>query len=556
MEASAAAAGGLRQIGIRIREARERAGLTQRALAKAIGTRLWVLDQLEEGRRDPTPHLEAIASATHLSVAELAPETFAPVRAVTPERGAVRVTLVSETARRNLVLASLTALIVVRFFTEVVPVLPRAANFIDIPILVVLCVVALAVSAERESHSRYYLTTAPLVILFLTLASLSALMNLPRVEVGPILVFVYGFLAPLGIYAAVYRLWPPGSARAVTKLLVVLTVVQLLVVVGIDVPRFLSTNDPDQISGTFGTNAYQLVFFLLTALGALAGIFTFERERLAARAAPFVIVLAFATIVLAQYRALLVSTAVSIVVIAVLLGGARARAWVALGIAAVSFVIVVSYVASNLPYLKFGTTLSTIQTDPTFYASKRLEALSTVGSLFSDEPRFIVTGSGPGTFSSRAWQTFANAGSESRSNVQGRYVRLLGMNEPYSTDVSDRYIRNREQTAAIVEGSGAVTSPFSSYTSLMAEIGVLGFLSIVGLYVAATARAVSMARKGVRRARTGDPLPAILVATSVSFVLLLQMAFLENWLEVTRVTFIAWALLAIGGKEVAAREPE
>jgi hypothetical protein len=32
------------------------------------------------------------------------------------------------------------------------------------------------------------------------------------------------------------------------------------------------------------------------------------------------------------------------------------------------------------------------------------------------------------------------------------------------------------------------------------------------------------------------------------------MAFLENWLEVTRVTFLTWILLAVGSKEVDARE--
>ncbi len=35
-------------------------------------------------------------------------------------------------------LASIAALVLVRFFTEVVPVLPRAANFVDIPIVLAL----------------------------------------------------------------------------------------------------------------------------------------------------------------------------------------------------------------------------------------------------------------------------------------------------------------------------------------------------------------------------------------------------------------------------------
>jgi hypothetical protein len=32
------------------------------------------------------------------------------------------------------------------------------------------------------------------------------------------------------------------------------------------------------------------------------------------------------------------------------------------------------------------------------------------------------------------------------------------------------------------------------------------------------------------------------------------MAFLQNWLEVTRVTFIAWALLGVATKEFEARQ--
>ena len=49
---------------------------------------------------------------------------------------------------------------------------------------------------------------------------------------------------------------------------------------------------------------------------------------------------------------------------------------------------------------------------------------------------------------------------------------------------------------------------------------------------------------------------ALLIAAAVAFTVLVQMALLDNWLEVTRVTFVAWILLAVGAKEVSARSTQ
>jgi hypothetical protein len=48
-------------------------------------------------------------------------------------------------------------------------------------------------------------------------------------------------------------------------------------------------------------------------------------------------------------------------------------------------------------------------------------------------------------------------------------------------------------------------------------------------------------------------LPALLIATSISFIALLQMGFLENWFETTRATFLVWTMLAVATKELSAR---
>jgi hypothetical protein len=107
---------------------------------------------------------------------------------------------------------------------------------------------------------------------------------------------------------------------------------------------------------------------------------------------------------------------------------------------------------------------------------------------------------------------------------------------------------------AVVQGSHAVSSPFSSYASLLAEVGVLGFAIIVGIYLIAVQHAWRMSRSVLSGASLGDPLPALALATTVAFLTLVQMALLENWLETTRVTFIAWAMLAVCLKEFDARD--
>src|SRR4029453_16232848 len=92
--------------------------------------------------------------------------------------------------------------------------------------------------------------------------AMSTLANASRVETAPVLVFVYGFLGPFGVFLAVSRLWPVGAAILLARLIVALGVVQLVVVVLLDLPRLLATGNPDEISGTFAENPDRLAFLL------------------------------------------------------------------------------------------------------------------------------------------------------------------------------------------------------------------------------------------------------------------------------------------------------
>jgi transcriptional regulator with XRE-family HTH domain len=539
-----------RRLGMRVVEARRRAGLKQRALADRLGVSLWRMERLERGEDDLAKFLPAIASATGEREERL-------YHAIRVETGSAKRTVetveVSSPSARDwvglwLVLGSLTTLIVVRFFTEVIDVLPNSGTFIDIPLFVLLVAAASLRRVPLGRHSSFF---AP-AVLFLALAVVSTLVNSARVEPAPVIVFLYGFLGPLGVYYAVYRLWPPGSALSMSRLLVGLGVVQVAVVATIDLPRFFSSEgNPDHISGTFGENAYQLVFFLIVLTALLAGMATFER-RLSARLAPAFFVAIAAIIFLAQYRALLVTTLLSVVIIGALLSKVRGSSVLVTSCLVVVFVGALTYVGAHYPRLKFEQTVAVLKSDPWFFASARLRVGEDIARLYSDNPRYIVTGTGPGTFSSRAWRTFAIT-KEARTAVAAPYARWITGGE-YRTDVSDRYVWPRLRTAPRIQGSRAVTSPYSSYLALLAEVGVLGFVLLVGAYLAATFRAGRLALHAMRNRLPQDPLPALLLAATLAFAVLLQLAVLENWLEVTRITFLSWALLAVGTKELDARE--
>jgi DNA-binding XRE family transcriptional regulator len=540
------------ETGAKIAEARRKAGLNQRALASRLGLSLWKLDQLEQGRGDSSKFRAAIEVAT----GQYPSVRTAPLAAIHPSAFARSADESSsgphERSTRNLVLTGVAALVLIRFFTEVVHVAPRALNFIDIPIFLVFALAA--ASHSRRTHSASSTSFALPAFLFLLLCIVSVMLNPSRVEIGPVLVFLYGFLAPIGVYAAVYRLWPAGNARSLSRFLVGLGLVELLVVFLIDLPRFLANGNPDQVSGTFGTNAYQLVFFLLVFTGLLAGIFTHERSRLIARLAPLLFGLVLITVFLAQYRALLLTTGVSVIVIGLLLGS-RGRGLVAAVIIVSSFGVTLSLVAKHFPRLKFASTIATLQHSPGSYVQARLHAANNVVQLYEDKPLSIAVGAGPGTFSSRAWQTFAQAASSSESNVQGKYVLALTGGTIYGTDVSDKYVLPELRTSAAVEGSTQLSSPFATYLAVPAEIGLPGLILILAIYGRATLNAARMTTRSLRSPRAGDSLPGLLIASTVAFTILLQMGLLSgNWFEVSRITFVSWTLFAVASKEFEARQ--
>lgn len=454
----------------------------------------------------------------------------------------------------TLVLGSLAVLLLVRFFSEVIHILPRAVTFIDVPIVILLMLAASARPPSAGLLRRFPPFFVP-AIAFLAIAVIATLANLERIEPAPVLMFLYNFLSPFGVFYAVYRLWPVGGADSLWRLLIVVGLLQFAVVGAIDLPLLFSTDNPDYITGTFGENAYQLVFFLIVFATLVVATTVFQPRRLPKPAAAALLAGAATVIFLAQYRALLLTTLLAIVVAAAFLVWARPASGIVVGtLVLIAFLGALTYVSERFPVTKLQETTTAIQEDPGFFVRARFDVLDDVLQLYSQEPRYLLTGTGPATYSSRAWRTFADT-AETRTAVAAPFVRDLSelSGGPYETDVANAYTIPRMRSAPVVLGSRALTWPLSSYTSLLAEVGLLGFIVLIGTYVAALLYACSLTMRAIRQRLPDDPLPAIGLAAVIAFTVLLQLAALENWLEVTRVTFLSWLLLAVAAKESNAR---
>jgi hypothetical protein len=84
-------------------------------------------------------------------------------------------------------------------------------------------------------------------------------------------------------------------------------------------------------------------------------------------------------------------------------------------------------------------------------------------------------------------------------------------------------------------------------------VGIFGFLIIAGIYLRGLIVTGRVTMRLAQRPTSGDALPAVAIASTVAIFVLMQMAVLDNWLEVTRLTFIAWALVAVTHREYEER---
>ena len=438
--------------------------------------------------------------------------------------------------------ASLVLIVCIRFLSEDLRVVPALVQYIDVPITGVLLFCAL-LAFVRKGHLVGVSRLGMILYLFILISLVSAWINSSRTQLLPVAMFIFNFSAPL-IFAVVIidaRL-ERRDILLVLRTFFWLGVLQLTVAVLYGLPRFLATHNPDYVSGTFGQNAYQFTYFiglwLLYVLGgSIAGGQSYRRGRNVM--VPLAAIAVFGLFYAAQYRAMLIFfTFVILLTLWVSPSRLSSRLLLTVVISAVS-VITLIVVATSFPNLKLLKVFDLFQDSTPIVQSGKVAAVRNVVAMYGDEPQAVAVGSGPATFSSRAYLTFSSKPRPGKEAVGALAVSIMG--GQYSTDVSKRYIASIPFRA--IQGGTTAASPYSSFTSLAAEVGPLGFFAYLAAYLAALLFSLRRMRAS---AKAGDTLSVRLAFTCFGgLILLLIQALFDNWLESTRVAIPLWTLVGL-----------
>lgn len=421
---------------------------------------------------------------------------------------------------------------ITRLFSDKLGTLPGWANYLDYPILVLFALYVLGRVRYRATPRTGF--GALVAALFIVIGG-SALINLPQLHLGAATLFIVGLLEPLAFMLLAHALSPGAAvASALVRILFAIGWLQILVVAAVDVPVFLATQNPDVISGTFGENPYQLTFFLITWNALILSQRPSPRFRafhwLGVAVLQVVILVIF---LLAQFRAVLPFALLTWLLTYFVVYRNPRKGVVTALTGAVIFAALFLFVSARFPELKWNDVVELGSRSGEAASSGKVQAMINYGQLVMDEPHLLVTGTGPGTYASRGFRTFSIVGREDTANVLYRRIFNTGY---YSTDVATRYVLPVATLYAF--GSATIASPWFSYLAVPAELGLLGLALVLAIY----GRAALISWRNA----AGEGAPAALAAWAcVALSLLLQLGFIENWLEVSRVTVPTWLVFGV-----------
>ncbi len=439
--------------------------------------------------------------------------------------------------------ASLILVVCIRFFSENLRLVPGVVQFIDVPLTALLTLALFLVFARRGLY-KDSLRLGLLLFLFVLISLMSLLANAWRIEWLPALMFFFGFAAPF-LYAlgAMNARLTRDDIALVLRTFFWLGVLELGVGLLYGLPAFLATNNPDFVSGTFGRNAYQFTYFIgvwfLFILGGVA-VKSDNRRPGSGLAVAGAAIIVFVLFYAAQYRAMLIFFTL-VIIVTLWASPARLSSRVVLtiflGTVSVVSLIVLGTMFPNLKLLKmfdlFKDTTPVVQ-------SGKVQVVKNVGSMYSEMTHTAFLGSGPATFSSRAYTTFADAADPNKDTAGPLAASLMG-GRGYATDVARRYVATISDRP--IQGGTTLSSPLSSYTSLAAEVGLLGSIVYLAAYMAALVFAF---RRLGASAKAGDAMGVKLgFACFGGLILLLIQATFDNWLETTRVAIPMWILVGL-----------
>jgi hypothetical protein len=451
----------------------------------------------------------------------------------------------------KVVLGFFLVLLTARFFSETLRIMPKALDLIDLVFIPLLAVIAMFAGSlkgiDRALHQKLLRWT----LAFAVLALLSSLVNIERTHYAPVLLYIFGIASGPALFLSLNRLIKRKDlmARQTERFLYLMFIVEGAAVVLVSLPTFLSTGNPDYMSGTFGLNAYQFSAFLVIIGGYFLGRMRFEKARLIVGIAIQVGVIV--VFLLLQYRTATPAFFFAYMVLLGLLYGKRVMRmtlWVGV-MGAIGF-YAFDYIQSSNFDLKFGELVDLAENPEMVRDFGKVIAYGNTFTMYQDHPSTVLFGAGPGTMVSRSAYTFIVEPLNSATKGVGAFVTGMFPNVDFRTDVFDTYVAPLFDLDSVF-GSDQANNPASSVLAAMAELGIPGLILLSLIYFTLMRNVVRYARYAVERS---DPEIVPLASALVTgAVYLCMLAPLDNYLEISRVTLPVWLLFWTVSAKVHAR---
>jgi hypothetical protein len=418
-------------------------------------------------------------------------------------------------------------LVVVRLFTETLGVLPRLFNAADLVLIPALVAVVLGLRGLQTGRLRPLGVEAWLLV-FCAVWLFSSALNVADLFAPASLLFLVGHVLPIFFAIAVTNLNPgPRFARRLVRLVYALAFVG--VSIGLTQIDDLAVS-PDLLAFTFGTNANQTALFLALVLSILLARWYYgaagRMERLAA-------LLLIPFFFLAGFKATWVLFPL-VVVFSLFVAGLQntRRLFQALVILSL-FLILCSLIVAFVPLPELSYYRDLANFDP--FRLGKVQIFLDLPEVWDSQPWGALVGVGPGSFTSRGFRTFADLPFRGAATD----VTYTAIPPTYMSPLAARYVVPLMTDYGWQLGSGTIQWPFSSYISLLAETGLLGFGAMIAIYGLTWLRLIRLARRAPTR-----PARALALAAAIVLLNLLAVSILDNYLELTRVTSLAWLLAA------------
>ncbi len=409
-----------------------------------------------------------------------------------------------------------------RYLTEIIVIFPRVFQTADIGIIFIQIIMLIALPKTRTNKN-----IAKLISIILFLIAISTLINLNDVHLLAVFLFIIFLIEPLVLYMFILK--SKLSLAHIRNLLIFVFIAFLIqIVLGItQIPQAMSYS-PDFLAGTFGYGYVQMLFFMCTFVYFLFALYLKNQSNLFLWVIPIISIL----FLVASVRMTWVMFPLVLVYIYWITNKHvyrknRQIKYYLLFL----FISIFVYNIFSFFALEAGAfySLANNEIDITQFGLYRgFEAIS---ELYGDQPISILVGSGPATFSSRAMEAFVGDGN-ARVDVASS---IIGGN--YNPAAAAKYISSKY---GVYLGSYTLASPRSSYTSFIAEMGVIATLLYLLIYWRMFKR-LNMIQK-----QTKNPLTSSLALASMGAILFLaEMSLFGDWFSVSRVTLITWFFMAL-----------